>query len=55
MIVLGVLAANGATHPNFAVSSRLNGDMVSLMVFAPRNAAFGAAVFFRRCLRQLSK
>jgi hypothetical protein len=30
----------GVTHPNFAVSSRLNGDMVSLMVFAPRDPAF---------------
>jgi hypothetical protein len=47
MIALGALAANGVMHLNFAVSSRLNRDMVSLMVFALRDAAFGSEAFSR--------
>ena len=32
-------------HSNFAASSRLNGGMVSLMVFAPRGAVLGPNAF----------
>jgi hypothetical protein len=57
MIALDALAANGVMYPNFAISSRLNGDMVSLMVFAPRGtevspAAFAATVHVKAGIRR---